>query len=85
MKWLVDQVLTARAWLLPQELMDKLGQPLHDPRQRGFGCRRQDFQPCDPGQLYQGERSGQKGIYRVDTYLNDATIRSSLRPSGAVR
>ena len=72
MKWLVDQVLTARAWLLPQELMDKLGPALHDPRQRGFGCRRQDFQPCDPGQHLSGRAFGPEGIYRVDTYLNDA-------------
>ena len=72
MKWLVDQVLTARAWLLPQELMDKLGQPSTILDNAASGVAGKIFSPATLGSIYQGERSGQKGIYRVDTYLNDA-------------
>ena len=72
MKWLVDQVLTARAWLLPQELMDKLGQPSTILDNAASGIAGKIFSPATLGSIYQGERSGQKGIYRVDTYLNDA-------------
>ena len=72
MKWLVDQVLTARAWLLPQELMDKLGQPSTILDNATSGIAGKIFSPATLGSIYQGERSGQKGIYRVDTYLNDA-------------
>ena len=72
MKWLVDQVLTARAWLLPQELMDKLGQPSTILDNATSGIAGKIFSPATLGSIYQGERSGQKGIYRVDTYLSDA-------------
>ncbi len=72
MEWLVDQVLTARAWLLPQELMDKLGQPSTILDNAASGVAGKIFSPATLGSIYQGERSGQKGIYRVDTYLNDA-------------
>ncbi len=72
MKWLVDQVLTARAWLLPQELMDKLGQPSTILDNAASGVAGKILSPATLGSIYQGERSGQKGIYRVDTYLNDA-------------
>ena len=37
------------------------GPALHDPRQRGFGCRRQDFQSCDPGQHLSGRAFGPEG------------------------
>lgn len=72
MEWLVDQVLTARAWLLPQELMDKLGQPSTILDNATAGIAGKIFSPATLGSIYQGERSGQKGIYRVDTYLSDA-------------
>ena len=72
MEWLVDQVLTARAWLLPQELMDKLGQPSTILDNAASGVAGKIFSPATLGSIYQGESSGQKGIYRVDTYLNDA-------------
>ena len=72
MKWLVDQVLTARAWLLPQELMDKLGQPSTILDNAASGVAGKIFSPATLGSIYQGERSGQKGIYRVDADLNDA-------------
>ena len=65
MKWLVDQVLT-------QELMDKLGQPSTILDNAASGVAGKIFSPATLGSIYQGERSGQKGIYRVDTYLNDA-------------
>lgn len=72
MEWLVNQVLTAREWLLPQEIMDKLGQPSTILDNAASSVANKVFSPGTLGSIYQGERSGQKGIYRVDTYLNDA-------------
>lgn len=72
MEWLVGQALTARAWLLPQELMDKLGQPSTILDNVATGVAGKIFSPATLGGIYQGERSGQPGIYRVDTYLRDA-------------
>lgn len=86
MEWLVEQALTARAWLLPQELMDKLGQPSTIMDNVATGVAGKIFSPATLGCIYQGERSGQKGIYRLDTYLQDAynTVFASVGRNGSL-
>lgn len=86
MEWLVDQVLTARSWLLPQEMMDKLGQPSTILDNAAASVANKIFSTATLGGIYQGERSGQEDIYRVDTYLNDAykTVFASALRGGSL-
>ena len=86
MDWLVEQVLTARSWLLPQEMMDKLGQPSTILDNAAASVANKIFSPATLGGIYQGERSGQENIYRVDTYLSDAykTVFASALRGGSL-
>ena len=72
MEWLVDQALTFREWLLPQRILDITG----------YGAGDLDnYQRSVAGKLLgaatltfivEGERSGQKGLYTLDSYMKDA-------------
>ncbi len=72
MKWLVDQVLTFREWLLPERILDITG----------YGSGDLDgYQRAIVGKMLgaatltfiaEGERSGQKNLYTLDGYMKDA-------------
>ena len=72
MTWLVDQALTFRQWLLPERILDITG----------YGAGDLDnYQRTVAGKLLgastltfivEGERSGQPGLYTLDTYMKDA-------------
>ena len=72
MTWLVDQALTFREWLLPERILDITG----------YGAGDLDsYQRLVAGKLLgastltfivEGERSGQPGLYTLDSYMKDA-------------
>ncbi len=72
MKWLVNEALTFRQWLLPERILDITGYGSGDldSYQRSvvgkmFGASTLTF-------IAEGERSGQKGLYTLDAYMKDA-------------
>lgn len=72
MKWLVNQALTFREWLLPERILDITGYGSGDldGYQRSvvgkmFGAGTLTF-------IAEGERSGQKNLYTLDGYMKDA-------------
>ena len=72
MTWLVDQALTFRQWLLPERILDITG----------YGAGDLDnYQRTVAGKLLgastltfivEGERSGQPGLYTLESYMKDA-------------
>ena len=71
-EWLVDQALHCREWLLPDEIMRTLGidSNTFDNFQTSIAAK--IFNPGVMGSIYESERSGQKDLYTLDAYLNDA-------------
>ena len=72
MKWLVNQALTFREWLMPERILDITGYGSGDldGYQRGvvgkmLGASTLTF-------IAEGERSGQDGLYTLDGYMKDA-------------
>lgn len=72
MEWLVDQALHCREWMLPNEMMRILGAESTSFDNFQTSIAGKIFSPAAMGGVYEGERSGQKGLYTLDTYLNDA-------------
>lgn len=72
MEWLVDQALHCRKWLLPDEIMRILGVDSNTFDNFQTSIAGKIFSPAAMGGIYEGERSGQKGLYTLDGYLNDA-------------
>lgn len=72
MKWLVNQVLTCREWLLPARIQDITGYGSGDldSYQRNLALKL--FSPATLTFIAEGERSGQTGLYTLDGYMKDA-------------
>ncbi len=72
MEWLVQQALHCREWLLPDDIMRMLGATSNALDNFQTTIAGKIFSPGAMGGIYEGERSGQKGLYTLDSYLNDA-------------
>lgn len=72
MKWLVDQVLTFRQWLLTPEIMNVTGYASSDLDSYQFALAAKMFGAGTLGSIFEGERSGQKGLYTLNDYMKDA-------------
>lgn len=72
MEWLVDQALHCRAWLQPDEIMRITGMESNTFDNFQYSIAGKIFSPATMGMIYEGERSGQKGLYTLDSYLDDA-------------
>ena len=72
MKWLVNQVLTFREWLLPPEILNITGYASNYLDDYQYGLISKMFGFGTMGAVFEGERSGQSGLYTLDGYLKDA-------------
>ncbi len=72
MKWLVNQALTFRQWLLPPEIQNITGYASSDLDNYQYGLISKMFGFGTMGAIFEGERSGQSGLYTLDGYLKDA-------------
>lgn len=72
MKWLVNQALTFRQWLLPPEILNITGYASSDLDEYQYGLISKMFGFGTMGAIFEGERSGQSGLYTLDGYLKDA-------------
>lgn len=72
MEWLVNQALHCREYMLPDEMARVLGVESNSFDNFQTTIAGKIFSPAAMGGVYEGERSGQKGLYTLDTYLNDA-------------
>lgn len=72
MKWLVNQALTFREWLMPPEILNITGYASSDLDKYQYGLISKMFGSGTMGAIFEGERSGQSGLYTLDGYLKDA-------------
>ena len=72
MEWLVNQALHCSDIMLPKEIMRVLGIDSNSFDNFQSTIAAKIYSPGAMGGIYEGERSGQKGLYTLDGYLNDA-------------
>lgn len=72
MKWLVNECLTFREWLLPARILDITGYGSGDLDGYQRSVAGNLFSPATITFIAEGERSGQKNLYTLDGYMKDA-------------